>query len=403
MSTKKRLLRHYYKKATVDKRDDFDFFLDENFISWRLVQTKELDEYWENFLKENPHLEKIFREATKQFDAVKINRNQLPEDDKKGLYRAVQLDIAHYKRRRWLRRIGATAAIFAIGILSVLFISRKEGVEQHHPEKDIIVGETLPEEEIYLISGNEKINIAPKSHIELAGNGKVLVTDSTDSEKELLLTTTEINKLVVPYGKRANLTLSDGTKVWLNSGTQLDFPSKFTGDRREISVNGEIFIDVAHNSKIPFIVHAQNIDVQVQGTSFNVSAYHDDNIKTVVLVDGRVKIKTVDNRTTDLLPNEKLEITDNDITKEKVNTSEYISWTKSILEFDETPVSEILKKIGRYYNVHFENSSKIKLNDKTCSGKLFLSNNLDSVMTSVSILSSTVYQRENNIIYITKK
>lgn len=382
----------------------YDFLRDENFIRWRLFQTEESDKYWNDFLIKNSHLEKALQEAITQFNSVKINRNQLSEDDKKGIYRAIQLNIDRYKRRRLLRRIGSAAAVLVIGVLSVLFITRREDIGQNiSPEKEIIVGETLPEEEIYLISGSEKINIAPKSHIGLAGNGKVLVTDSTHSKKELMLATTEINKLVVPYGKRTNLTLSDGTKVWLNSGTQLDFPSEFTGSKREIRVNGEIFINVAHNPQVPFVVHTEDMDVYVYGTSFNISAYRDDSKKTVVLVEGKVKVETAGSHIAELLPNEKLEIEDSDIIKEFVNVSEYISWTKGILEFNESPVSEILKKIGRYYNVQFESSSEIRLNDKTCSGKLFLSNNLDSVMTSVSVLSSTVYQRENNIIHITKK
>ena len=402
-------IRHNYKWITVDNKsrsfqNDHNFLLDEDFIRWRLFQTKESDEYWNNILIENPHLEKTFHEAIIQFNAVKINRDQLPEEDKKDVYRTVLLNIHRYKRRRLLRRIGSVAAVLVIGILSVLFITRKENVGPNgSPEGEIIVGEALPEEEIYLISGGERINIAHKSHIGLTGDGKALVTDSTDSRKELFLATAELNKLVVPYGKRTNLTLPDGTEVWLNSGTQLDFPAEFTGNRREIRVNGEIFINVAHNPKVPFVVHAQDMDIYVQGTSFNVSAYHDDSRKTVVLVAGKVKIETVGSHTTELLPNEKLEVTDNDITKESVNVSEYISWTRGILEFDETPMSEILKKIGRYYNVQFESIPEIKLNDKTCSGKLFLSSNLDSVMTSVSVLSSTIYQRENNIIQITKK
>lgn len=388
----------------MDNREDYDFLFDENFISWRLIQTKELDEYWENFLIEHPHLKRKLQEAIIQFDAVNINLDQLAEKDKKSVYQAVWTDIYRYKRHRLVRKISAIAAVLVIAVLSVIFFTRKENTELNSIlGSEIIIGEALPAEEIYLISGKEKINIAHKSHIGLSGDGKVLVTDSTESAKELLLASTELNKLVVPYGKRTSLTLSDGTQVWLNSGTQLDFPSEFTGDKREIQVNGEIFINVAHNSKIPFIVHTQGMDIHVQGTSFNVSAYYDDNKKTVVLVNGKVKINMEGSYTAELLANEKFEITDDNIIKESVNVSEYISWTKGILEFDETPISEILRKIGRYYNVQFESSQEIKLNDKTCSGKLFLSNNLDSVMTSVSVLSSTIYQRENNIIHITKK
>lgn len=409
MSTEWDLIRHSYKRVTVDNKNrhfqnDHNFLLDEDFIRWRLFQTKELDEYWKNVLIENPHFEKSIHEAITQFNAVKINLDQLPDKDKKEVYSTVLRNIYRFKRRKLLRWVGSTAAVLVIAICSTVFFISKEDIGSISLlQNESIVGQTLPEEEIYLISGGEKINIAHKSHIALTGDGKALVTDSTESPKELLLATAKLNKLVVPYGKRTNLTLPDGTQVWLNSGTQLDFPSEFTGGRREISVNGEIFIDVAHNPKLPFIVHAQNMDIYVHGTSFNISAYHDDSRKTVVLVKGKVKIETSGNYTAELLPNEKLEITENNITKESVDVSEYISWTRGILEFDETPISEILKKIGRYYNVQFESSPEIKLNDKTCSGKLFLSNNLDSIMSSVSVLSSTVYQRENNIIHITKK
>ena len=124
--------------------------------------------------------------------------------------------------------------------------------------------------------------------------------------------------------------------------------------------------------------------------------------KTVVLVEGSVAVKA-EGRETMLKPNRKLEISDGRFTEETVDVSEYISWTKGVLECNEMPFSEILKRVGRYYNVDFENSPDILLNSKTCSGKLFLSDNLDSVMVSISVLSSTKYIREDNIIHISKK
>lgn len=394
----------------MDNKDQFflnedNFLQNEDFINWRLFQTKELEDYWNDFRIKNPHLEKALQKAIRQFDAVEINKYHLDEKERKEMYKAVLRSIARYRRRRLTERIGAVAAVLLIGILSLLFITQmKEDSGIIPPEgNEIIVGETLPEEEIILISAGKKINLAGNAHIGLTKNGKAVVTDSTSSQKELLLAKTELNKLVVPYGKRSNLTLSDGTEVWLNSGTELDFPSEFSGKTREIHVNGEIFIEVAHNASVPFIVHVKDIDIRVQGTSFNISAYRDENRKTVVLVEGKVKIERGSTQIAELLPNEKIDISENNILKEKVDISEYISWKEGILEFKNTPMSEIMKKIGRYYNVQFEETPDIPLNKQTCSGKLFLSNNLDSVMTSVSILSSTVYKRENNTIQITKK
>lgn len=382
----------------------YNFLEDEDFIRWRLFQTKESEDYWTNFRMENPQLEEAIQEAIKQFNAVKINNYNLSDREKSYIYKNILQNISHYKKRRLTIRIASIAAVSLIALLSTLFvIQMKNDARQNRlNENEMIVGQTLPEEEIYLITGNKKTQLLHNSHIGLSDNGKATITDSTDTKKELLLARTELNRLVVPYGKRTNLTLADGSEVWLNSGTQLDFPSEFRGRTREIHVDGEIYIDVVPNKKMPFIVHAQDMQIRVLGTSFNISAYRDDIKKTIVLVEGKVKVERGETQLAELLPNEKIDVSENRILKETVNTSEYISWKKGILEFNGTPMSEILKKVGRYYNVQFEGTTG-KLNDQTFSGKLFLSNNLDSVMTSVSILSSTIYRRENNKIIIGEK
>ncbi len=381
----------------------------EKFIQWRLFQLIELDEYWSDFRVKNPHLENVFQEALIQFNEVKINHYPISDNDKKRVYKIIHTYIKkHKKHKRIIRLRYATgsAAVLLIGIFSLFYLieSRRDTSEVIIPQKlERIVGQTLPEEDIYLISSNGKIKLPDKSHIELISDGKAIVTHSSQSTKELLLSTTDFSRLVVPYGKRTDLTLSDGTKVWLNSGTQLDFPSKFNDKYREIFVNGEIYIDVAKDMKIPFIVHAENLEVNVTGTAFNISAYIDDTTKTVVLVNGIVNIETDNNYNTELLPNEKIEITDFSITKDVVDVSQYISWKDGVLEFNSTPMSEILKRVGRYYNVQFEKTDEVALSDKTFSGKLFLSNNLDSVMTSISAISSTDYLRNENKLILSKK
>lgn len=391
-------------EKTEIKQDVCNFLQDEDFIRWRLFQTKESGDYWLTFRIEHPHLEEALLEAIRQFSSVEINKHHLSETEKQRIYRSLLQNVSHHKQRRLMARISSAAAVLMIALLSVLYVTQKDDRrELQQWENDVIVGKALPEEEIYLIAAGKRINLARNVHIGLTDDGKAVITDSIASMKELMLDKNKLNKLVVPYGKRSNLTLSDGTEVWLNSGTQLDFPSKFNGKTREIHVDGEIFIDVAHNTKIPFIVHAQDMDILVQGTSFNISAYSDEHRKTVVLVEGRVNIGKGNSQLAELMPNEKIDITGNNIRKESVEVSAYISWKKGMLEFNATPMSEILKKIGRYYNVQFDSNSDIQLNDQTCSGKLFLSNNLDSVMRSVSILSSTEYKRENNIIHIRQK
>lgn len=387
---------------TVDKKQNF--LLDEDFIKWRLFQTEEQNAQWEKFMHENPHLEQSIEEAIVQFSALKMSQHTLPKTDKQALYSIVMQNInKHKKRRVFLQYVSSIAVVLVIGIVSAVYLNLNKSSPLVAPlEGNIIVGQTLLDEEVYIISGNHKTNLTNNSKLEFTQNDNMVITDSAQSKQELKLASASINKLVVPFGKRSNLILADGTKVWLNSGTQVDFPSKFTGQTREITVNGEIYIEVKKDTQKPFIVRTKSMDIQVYGTSFNVSDYNDDLTKTVVLVEGSVGIKTA-GKVTKLQPNRKLEITNGEITEESIDVSEYICWTQGVMKFKETPVSEILKKVGRYYNVEFENSPDISLNDKTFSGKLFLSNNLDSVMVSISLLSSTKYERKNNIIHISKK
>lgn len=381
-----------------------NFLLDIDFIKWRLFQTDEQNAHWEKFKHDNPHLVHKIDEAILEFHALEMGKHNLSQTEKDAVYSHVMQNInKHKKRKVFWQYTSSVVAVLAIGVFSLFFLKLQKNNLLYAPiENNVIIGQTLHDEEVYIISGENKTALSNNSNLEFTQNEKIVITDSAQLKHELKLATASMNKLVVPFGKRSNLTLADGTKVWINSGTQVDFPTKFVGKTREIMVNGEVYIEVKEDIIKPFIVHTNNLDIQVYGTSFNLSDYDGDFTKSVVLVEGSVSIK-VAGKETKLQPNRKLEITDGVINEQSVDVSEYISWTKGVLEFNETPISEILKKVGRYYNVQFENSTDISLNEKTCSGKLFLSNNLDSVMVSISHISSTEYQREDNIIHIRKK
>lgn len=380
-----------------------DFLLEDKFVEWQLLQTDELNKYWDNFRRDNPDLSDDLDNAILEFKSVSIELNNLESTEKQEILNNIFSKIKKKNHvKTFIQAISSIAAIAIIGVF-ITYTLNTFNNESAYVEETII-GQTMPEEDVYIISGENKTKLANNSNLELTKDKKAVVVDSTEETQEVDLAKAANNRLVVPYGKRSNITLADGSKIWLNSGTQLDFPSEFSDKSREIYVNGEAYIEVNKDNR-PFIVNTSKMAVQVYGTSFNVSAYEEDNTNSVVLVEGKVGVKPAGaSKESFISPNEKLDLSPNgEISTEIVNISEYISWTKDVLEFDETPVSEILRKIGRYYNVQFDNSPDIALNEQTCSGKLFLSNNLDSVMTSISILSSTKYERNDNLIHIQKK
>ena len=379
-----------------------DFLLEDKFIEWRLLPTEELNSFWEEFRLNNPELIQDLDKAIEEFDAISFETSRLTEREKQEILSIISKKANKKSRiRTFIQATSTIAAIAIIGLFITFLFNNNQNNE--YTLDNTIIGQTLPEEDIYIISGDSKTKLANNSNLELTKDKKAIVKDSTQEAKEVVLAKATMNRLVVPYGKRSNIVLSDGSKIWINSGTQLDFPTDFVGNKREIKVNGEIYIEVVNDNKKPFIVNTGKMAIQVYGTSFNVTAYDDEETSSVVLVEGSVGVTTPGYERTILSPSEKLDLSSNGISKEVVDVSEYISWTRDVLEFDETPISEVLSKIGRYYNVQFENSPDIRLNEQTCSGKLFLSNNLDSVMISISVLSSTEYERNNNIIHIRKK
>lgn len=384
-----------------------DFLHDDSFILWYFSRTDESNTYWVNFIQENPQLQPYFQEAIKKLEAIRFNIGHLPEGIEDKLYLNITERInTHQKAKKkhhsiyWFSIASSLLLLVASATLFMLTRTSQQAPSIAAPSE--ISSETDPSGSVQLISGGKIINLNQNTVIELSAVGEASIVDSTKIKKTVDLDQNDMNKLIVPFGKRSFIALADGSKVWLNSGTELEFPTRFAQNTRNIKVKGEIYIEVA-KSEHPFFIQTLQSTVQVLGTKFNVAAYEDEETESVVLVEGSVQINTRQNKSLLLLPNEMAQITGNNLEKRTVDVSSYISWRNGVLEFDERPMSEILKTLGRYYNVFFETDPNLLLNRKIYSGKLFLSNNLDSVMTSVSALSSTEYKRENNKIYIFKK
>lgn len=368
-----------------------DLLKDREFIQWRLEKTHQQNEYWSAFMNENPDLQEEFDKAIEIFAQVKINKRDFTDTDL--LYKKIRQSITNHRRhQRSIVPYLSAAAVALLVIVGTLFFNKES--TQKIITSEQIVGKTLPGEDVKLLVGGDVITLNPDSEIEQA-DGQMIYTDNTNAKKTIKTADIQMNKLIVPNGKRSSLILADGSKIWVNSGTEVEFPSKFNKSTRDIYVNGEIYIDVNKSKKQPFIVHTATCDVEVFGTSFNVSAYGDDEETSVVLVEGSVKISTPDN-SVKMLPNEMVKVSAGNFSKQEIDVSLYTSWVKGVFIFDGTPVSEVLKKVGRYYNISFSGAADIP--DKKITGKLYLSENIDEVLSSISLLTSTTYKREDHVI-----
>lgn len=180
---------------------------------------------------------------------------------------------------------------------------------------------------------------------------KNLVTEVPTAEK-LDEGKPKMNTLIIPRGAEFKVRLPDGTIAWLNSESKLSFPSRFTGANREISVEGEVCLDVFHNTAQPFIVQTPKQRITVLGTLFNVEAYTGRNTVTT-LVRGKVEVD-FNNQKILLKPNEQL-IARNDgsVRKQQVDANERIQWTQGRFEFTDVKLDDIMLKLSRWYDVSY--------------------------------------------------
>ena len=219
---------------------------------------------------------------------------------------------------------------------------------------------------------------------------------SSDNKNELIY-----NQLIVPSARRSFLELADGSKIWVNANTRVVYPVTFDDKKREIYVDGEIYIEVSPEEKRPFIVKSKKMDVRVLGTKFNVSTYESNEGASVVLVSGKVNVRT-DNRVESLLtPSDRLSYEKGTTDIKKVNVENYISWKEGFYTFDNECFSVVLDKLSDYYG------KKIRYNDKVgalrCSGSLNLDEDMVKVLTGLESTMPVTFTIEREYISVIVK
>lgn len=197
-------------------------------------------------------------------------------------------------------------------------------------------------------------------------NGKNIDLTAVDIKNLLIDTDTlEYNRIVIPKMYNHTTTLADGTIVHLNSCSELKYPTKFIGEKREVFLSGEAFFEVTKSSK-PFIVTIGDISVRVYGTKFNVNTHNCNNIQTV-LVEGSVSVKQ-EGDTTEIFikPNQKLSINKNgDKTIETILPERYTAWMDGFIRSDGESMTNLLNDIAKWYGIEFiynEEIQKININ-----------------------------------------
>jgi len=263
----------------------------------------------------------------------------------------------------------------------------------------------IPHDFKKVLDSKEEIIIQEKeSSITYSNSGDQIAIN--DTKKVEQSSTNSYNTVIVPYGKRTYVTLSEGTKVWLNSGSKFTYPVAFTGDKREVHLVGEAIFDVTHDKKKPFYVITDDYDIKVLGTVFNVSSYEDDTYTSTALAQGSVEIKydtnSIFGKSRIKIKPGTLAVYNNQnktIRSSTVDVSKYMSWRDGKFIFKKQRLDNIVKKLSRYYNISIKIENE-RLKAETFSGHLDLKENINKVLEIISETTDLKFEKEKGRVVI---
>lgn len=199
-------------------------------------------------------------------------------------------------------------------------------------------------------AGAGELAVQGNTNIVKLGNGQLTYHENGQSADAGL------NVLQTPRGGQYAVTLSDGTKVWLNAESSITYPTTFTGNERRVSITGEVYFEVAHRDNQPFYVASEQQEIKVLGTHFNVEAYGDESETRTTLLEGSVQVApvgSVSGMGTTLKPRQQAVIAagNTDIQVSAVNPNDVVAWKNGLFVFNNESMESVMRKIARWYDV----------------------------------------------------
>ncbi|MDO5968764.1 FecR domain-containing protein [Flavivirga aquimarina] len=363
-----------------------------------LLEREEL-ELW----LENPKNYELFKGYLKINYLIDLNMDMFDVDDsKKKLLELIDKEKKVYRLHKYFNVLKYAAVV--ILFIGIGYLYQNGYFTQ---TSEIII----PAESITLQLENGDIKIlnddGTSQVVDANGNivgnheGNQLIYSNKIDKKTLVY-----NTLKVPYGKRFKIQLSDGTNVHLNAGTSLKYPIKFIkGENRQVFLDGEAYFSVTKDASHPFIVNADEVNIRVLGTQFNVSSYTEDSKISTVLVEGSVDVyqkgNTYNSKTaTNLKPGFKAawQKQNNQIAVEAADIEMHTAWINGKIVFRHIPFKNIIKKLERHYDVVIINNNK-ELGEKFVTASFDIET-IENIFEILNVSYNINYSINNNQIII---
>ena len=280
---------------------------------------------------------------------------QLYKTESEIQFSLVEAKLKQKKIRRIIRYISIAA-----GFLVILNIGLLLYIQKSRSEKETFSNAAT--NDVPPGSNKASITFSDGKSVDLKNLDGIKVSEKgfVYSDGKLLRSLKDISSAVLktPRGGQYHITLSDGTKVWLNSGSSLEYPVEFSGNR-EVRLSGEAYFDVRHDPKHPFLVKTDIQQIKVLGTRFNIRAYEDKQFTT--LVQGSVEVKANGSTSTmKMKPNEQAIINNYSLSIQKVDALDFLAWKQGLISSGSISLLDLSKEIERWWDVDFKFSPNFK-------------------------------------------
>ena len=276
-------------------------------------------------------------------------------------------------KRNWMRWASVAAAVLIIGGASIWMLRSKETPTKNGTEQQVPMATTIPaggNKATLTLADGTVIDLDKAGNGTIATEGKTKVNKKEDGQLEYKSTTSTsrsaitYNLLSTPRGGQYQLILPDGSKVWLNAASSIKYPTEFSNEERVVEITGEAYFEIANvinkakHEKVPFVVKANEIEVEVLGTHFNMNVYSDEDAVRTTLLEGRVKLKLSGKDTYSILQpgqqatwNKKSE----ELKKFKdVDVEEVVAWKNGYFQFNNSDIKAVMRQLERWYDVKVE-------------------------------------------------
>ena len=276
--------------------------------------------------------------------------------DKANPYLEEEAEIIPLRKRPVIRWVAAAAIVLSLGVGSYWLLNRPSGsreVVSRNKVQDVQAPQT--NRATITLANGKTVYLDSAANGSLATQGNVQVVKLADGQIAYKGSASELvyNTLTNPRGSKViNMTLSDGSRIWLNAGSSITYPVTFVGNERNVEVSGEVYFEVAHNAAIPFRVRHGAMEVKVLGTHFNINAYADEPDVKVTLLEGAVKVGN-NMGLVNIKPGEQAIISTNHLphTSGNINLDQVMAWKNGLFSFTGADLTTVMRQLARWYDL----------------------------------------------------